>query len=108
MRVVNPDWPSGEGPYCERVDYAEVLTGVRQGVALGSDETTALEVREVGREADGVQAPSVVRVSAAGKSLTISGEPQVGDTVHVACNVMGVRQDGEQRVAILEPMEVVG
>lgn len=68
----------------------------------------ATEVREVAREVDGVQAPSVVQVASRTDALTISGEPRPGDTVHIACRVVGVREQDGRRVAILEPEEVVG
>lgn len=68
----------------------------------------ATEVQTVEREADGVRLPNGVVVTRQDVPLPISGEPQVGETVHVACRVVGVREQDGQRVAVLTPEEVTG
>jgi hypothetical protein len=112
LRVINPDWPRGGEPFCERVDYGEVLTGTRQGVALESeDDQRATEVREMAREADGVRPLLVGRVM--GEAIPIAARPSVGDELTVSCQVTGVHEErdenGRLRVFVdLDPQGAVG
>jgi hypothetical protein len=91
---------------CSGVVFDEA-TGERQGVAVGSWDTMAMEVHEVGREADGVKAPVVGRLWAA-HPVPLEREPEVHEEVTVVCRVNGRRVNEAGQVVIgLDPQSAV-